>query len=340
MKKNLGILTFWGVPNYGAWTQAYALNNVTRNLLGDEYDVRHINYLHPTHFASYYAKDEKLWNNFSYSWDVIAHTERLSAEELERCEFDTIITGSDAIWEFDIEAFGGDTHLIGNNLNTKNLIAYASSFGTMTAEVSFDGWVYEGLKKYNSISVRDENSAAIVKKLIRTEPQIVLDPALLWDFKNDTNIVEPFIDSYILVYGRNWTEEFIQSAQGLAKEKKCKLVSVGYINKWCDRSYRMTELRCFEWIGMFKNAVCVITSMFHGLMLGLAFEKQVKFLAVPYVQKRAQTLLQRLDIDVGNVEKVFTSDIDYVRVNKKLGQMRKNSLDYLNEALRKESIND
>lgn len=46
--KNVRILTYWGVPNYGAWTQAYALNNIISYLLeenGEPYDCKHINYL-------------------------------------------------------------------------------------------------------------------------------------------------------------------------------------------------------------------------------------------------------------------------------------------------------
>lgn len=334
--KKIGILTFWGVPNYGAWTQAYALNNTVRKLTGDECDVRHINYLHPTHFQAYYKDNEKLRNNYTYSYDKIAHTEKLSSEQLEREEFDIIITGSDAIWEFSIKGFGNDIHLIGNHLNAKKLVAYAPSFGTMTQDMDFEIWMKEGLEKYNHLSVRDGNSADIVKKLVGIEPQIVLDPALLWDFKSDRRVVEPFIASYILVYGINWTEEFIRSAQQFAREKKCKLVSVGYTNKWCDLNFRMTELRCLEWIGMFKNAECVITSTFHGLMLSLAFEKQVKFYVCEYVQNRAQTLLKILDIDMYSVRDLFARELDYTQINKSLEELRKDSMHYLEKALLEE----
>ncbi len=334
--KKIGILTFWGVPNYGAWTQAYALNNLVRTMMGDEYDVRHINYLHSNHFTAYYKNNEKLRNNFTYSYDKIAHTERLSAEQLECEEFDIIITGSDAIWEFSVKGFGNDMHLIGNNLNAKKLIAYAPSFGTMTQDMNFETWMKEGLEQYHHLSVRDGNSANIVKKLIGIEPQIVLDPALLWNFKNDRNVVEPFIDSYILVYGINWSEEFISGAQQFAREKNCRLVSVGYTNKWCDLNFRMTELRCLEWIGMFKNAEYVITSTFHGLMLSLAFEKQVKFYACEYVQNRSQTLLKSLGIDMQPAQDLFGRELNYTQINRRLKELKADSLRYLEKAILEE----
>lgn len=341
--KTIGILTFWGVPNYGAWTQAYALNHVVRDLLSEEYDVRHIRYLHPSHHAGYYQRDIRLENNFSYSYNYIPHTVKMSQKELETTKFDMVITGSDAIWEFSIDMFGNDSHLIGNKLSAEKLIAYAPSFGTMKPDNTFEDWVKEGLKKYNALSVRDENSANIVERLIGVKPQIVLDPALLWDFKKDSNIIEPNIESYALVYGAQWTKEFIAEAKRFAVEKKCKLVSAGYINDWCDLSFRMTELRAFEWLGMFKNASYIITSTFHGLMLGLSFQKQIKFGMVPYVKDRAETLLQKIGMgvvcsDEMDVDELLAIKWDYVSINKRLEKLRKASVAYLKCALDEETL--
>lgn len=43
--KRISILTFWGVANFGAWTQAYALNKVIQELSDNETVVEHIAYL-------------------------------------------------------------------------------------------------------------------------------------------------------------------------------------------------------------------------------------------------------------------------------------------------------
>lgn len=341
--KRVGILTFWGVPNYGAWTQAYALNHVVRELLGETYDVRHIDYLHPKHYAGYYEKDARLENNFAYSYHHIPHTTKMSEKELETTEFDLMITGSDAIWEFSIDMFGDDRHLIGNELRAKRLIAYAPSFGTMSPEDEYEDWVKAGLKKYDVLSVRDQNSAEIVKKIIGVEPQIVLDPALLWDFNKDTNVIPSNLKSYILVYGAKWSEEFIAEARSFAEKKGCKLVSAGFINDWCDLSFRMTELRSFEWLGMFKNASYVLASTFHGLMLGLAFQKQIKFCFVPYVRNRSRTLLQKLGMEfmcseeIG-MEELFAAEMDYKQINERLEKLREASLNYLKYAADGETL--
>jgi len=332
MKRKLGILTYWGVPNYGAWVQSYALNNIVRQIVGDEDEVKHINYLNDVHWDSYYKENERLDNSFNYTWDEIPHTERLTSDSLEKTFFDVIITGSDAIWAFSIPEMGNDVHLIGNNLNTNKLIAYATSFAVTTEESCLYTWIKNGLYSYNRIMVRDLHSQSVIEKIdskIRTE--IVLDPVLLWDFLNDNNIKLPKYKDYIVVYGTNFSDEFKCNVIKHAREKGYKLISVGYVNDWCDMSLRMIELRGMEWLGMFKNAELVVTSMFHGLMCGLAFEKNIKFYQTEFIKNKSQYLIDKLNLPNHKVS--FDEEINYSKIKGILNDMRKNSLALLTESL-------
>ena len=57
------ILTFWNVPNYGAFLQAYALQKYIESI-DKEYKVRQIAYLNETHYGAYYSivdKSFKYW---------------------------------------------------------------------------------------------------------------------------------------------------------------------------------------------------------------------------------------------------------------------------------------
>ena len=215
---SVSVLTYWGVPNYGAYAQVYALNAVLRQL---GHKTEHIAYLHPLHHQLYappslipclrFWHPLSAWGRFknyfatrSYNQKFIAdqhyipHTPRMSGHQLRKHRFDCIVTGSDAIWEFSIPSFGDDAFLIGNNLHCSQLVAYATSFGMMGPEDTFPDFISTGLKNYNSIAVRDENSANIVEKLIGIRPPIVLDPTLLWDFPNDPNIPKTDYHDYIL----------------------------------------------------------------------------------------------------------------------------------------------
>ena len=53
MKYDIGIQTFWNVPNYGTYAQAYALQKVLQELNGDK-DVRQISHLDQHHFNFYF----------------------------------------------------------------------------------------------------------------------------------------------------------------------------------------------------------------------------------------------------------------------------------------------
>ena len=53
---DMGILTFWDVPNYRTFAQAYALQRVLDKRCAGR-DVKQIAYLDEKHYSSYYKKE-------------------------------------------------------------------------------------------------------------------------------------------------------------------------------------------------------------------------------------------------------------------------------------------
>lgn len=290
-----GILTFWGVPNFGAWAQAYALNNVVNSLIETTGGtVEHIAYLSQIHYEKMYKNNERLRNAFHYNWDLIPHSMTMNEKMLEDTFYDVIITGSDSIWEFSMDTTGDDVHLIGNRLNAPIIVSYAASAGIGICENK--SFVSEGLKKYHKISVRDKSTQMMVQRLADRDAELVPDPTLLYDFYDDNTIPSPVYDHYILVYGAIWDKEYVRGLKKFAVDHNLKLISAGCLNDWCDINFRMIELRVKEWIGLIKGADYVAASMFHGLMLGLKFQKQVFFCSHEYVKARSSSLIEILNI--------------------------------------------
>ena len=60
---DVSILTYWGVPNYGAWTQAYALTSYLNSL--NNVSARQLAYLEQSHDDIYYINDLRLKNSFA-----------------------------------------------------------------------------------------------------------------------------------------------------------------------------------------------------------------------------------------------------------------------------------
>ena len=313
----IGILTYWGVANYGAWAQAYALNKVLANLFPQS-KVEHIAFLEKSHWDIYFASDEKGLNNFNYNWDAIPHTNFLTKEELEQYECDILITGADSIWEEIVTGVvNHDWHLIGKDMKCcRNIISYAPSSGIFDGKGGIPDEMVVGLRRYMAISVRDETTQQLVEKVLHKKVPIVVDPVLLWDFSQDINVKTPVFDKYIAVYGSSWNSGFVNETKRFAATKGLKLISLGFVNDWCDISFKRIELRAFEWIGMFLRADYVVTSTFHGLMMGINFEKQIKFCQVKNVKNRSQTLCKLLEIP--DFEKKYNHDIDYSKIREKL----------------------
>ena len=257
--KEIGILTFWNVPNYGAFLQAYALQKAISSLDKD-YDVKQIAYLEPVHYRQYYAinntkfrygildprtylniakrlfssKIKELKPFLGYYKDFIPCTVPFTKKDLQTKHFDSVVLGSDIIWDYSIGFFNNDVFLFGNNLNSENIISYAASFGTVKSETICPKYVKIGLQNLSAISVRDENSKNLVKQYAGRESTIVCDPTILWDFMNDENIPQVNESKYIIVYGSKFKPEFIKGCVDYAKKNNLQIICLDYLDDTFD----------------------------------------------------------------------------------------------------------
>ncbi|WP_287477700.1 polysaccharide pyruvyl transferase family protein [Anaerostipes sp.] len=362
---DVGILTFWNVPNYGTFAQAYALEQVLTTLFPNR-DVRQIAYLNKKHYDNYYNK--RLPKNFlkksfyeelkilldstsAYNlrkkrfpqyYQSIKHTESMNRDQLINTRFDTVILGSDIIWDYSFECFDKDPFLFGLGLNSKEIIAYATSFGTIKADAVFPNYVKKGIIGMKEISVRDNNSADIVEKITGIRPPVVLDPTWLWDFDSDINIVKPIYKDYIIVYGQDFTKKYIEELIIYAKEKNLKLVCLDCNNDhygWCDVLIRQADLSPFEWIGLFKYAQIIATSTYHGLTFGLIFNKPIVFCATEFILSKAGDFLKELglydllSVKDQSIKKMAEYEWDYKGINCIIENKKKKSINYLRKNL-------
>ena len=361
---DIGILTFWGVPNYGTFAQAYALQRTIQKLRPDM-DVRQIAYLHPKHYNFYFSKWPKcgvrnkeflpsLVQNlrkdfvqnqrreiFEKGYQTIPHTTQLSAKALKKTKFGTVVLGSDIVWDFSIPVFGDDPFLFGNDLCADKVISYAASFGTVKPGQPVPEFVKSGISGLEHVAVRDENSANVVNELRGEVPAVVLDPVWMWDFANDENVVLPLYEDYMVVYGQDFTDDFIDQMIRYAKENNLKTICLDCNEDsytWCDVLIKQQELSVFEWLGLFKGAQAVATSTFHGLTFGLVFEKRLAFCRTDFIMAKASSFLKKLglyDLYENNtdVKKMLEYERDIQATRQVIENARKESEDYLAKAL-------
>ena len=363
---DIGILTFWNVPNYGTFAQAYALQKTLQAVAGDN-DVRQIAHLDQHHYNFYYNlkayyRDYKPWTRtfwrsfkitdeeknsnldkqttFFEAYNSIPHTVSVDKNNVNKMKFGKVFLGSDIVWDYTLEPFNRDKMLFGETFNVGEVNSYAASFGTVKLDTPVPDYVKEGIKKMRHISVRDDNSADIVERIIGRRPPVVLDPVWMWDFNNDDNIQVPEDENYILVYGQDFTDGFIENLIAYAKLHEMKIIALDCNADhytWCDKLIKQQDLSPYLWIGYFKKASIVATSTFHGITFGMLFKKKIAFCKSDFIIAKIGAFLKEVGLydlfdNPNNVEEMLAYHWNYKQVDEVIEKQRSISLEFIKKA--------
>ena len=192
---------------------------------------------------------------------------RFSLHEPEAASsYDAIVVGSDEVWNFRHPWYGSKPIFFGDGLQTSRLVSYGASFGNHSA---WDGihpdWARK-LNRFSAISVRDENSWHLVRGGTGREPQLVLDPCLLFPSpatSKQTDTEAP----YALVYGYSFPAWLKTLARRWSRAAGVRLISIGYSNDFADEQ-RIAE-GPIEFARLMEGARAVLTNFFHGCIFAL-----------------------------------------------------------------------
>lgn len=183
--------------------------------------------------------------------------------------YDTILVGSDEVWNFRHPWYGSEPIFFGDGLKTGRLVSYAASFGNHSA---WDGiapeWA-ERLHRFAAISVRDENSWHLVRGGTGREPELVLDPCLA--FPEPATVPALNGTEFAVVYGHGFPAWLAAMVREWADGARVRLISVGYSNDWADE--QRVGAGPAEFAGLMAGARAVITNFFHGCVFALLHGK-------------------------------------------------------------------
>lgn len=258
---------------------------------------------------------------------------------------DICICGSDQIWSpllFDPSMF-----LDFCKDSPIKTVAYAPSFGVKKIERYRDE-IGDLIRGIDIISVRENEGSEIVRELTGRNAQVVLDPTLLLDsqdWRNVFPISKEHSQPYILCYFLGRDRIPYRFLDELRKESGCHLLNVGTFrmrnNILGSQDWTMSP---DEFVGAVANAKYVCTDSFHGTIFSILFERQFftfeRFGEEPTGQNsRIHTLLnlhqladRLIELDQGFNR--FTPLINYKEVNAALQFTRKQSIQFLVDALR------
>ena len=338
------IITFHKSVNYGALLQSLSLKEFIENQFKTK--VYMCEY-HPKKllFAEYYRpmmtkKIDKLFQTIQKNYKIQRWKKKAFGKDvlINRNKIKLNIYGSDEIWNFSNAYHGYDPFYFGQN-NNLNKIAYAVSIGRSNADLTDlnlknDISIY--LEKFNKISVRDQNTFLFVKKLTNLEPEIVLDPTLVYTPKilNDQNYISLKIkEEYAIVYGTVFSANQQKLINEFCKKRNLKIISAGYYNRWIKNNY--LGLNPTNFIDVLKNSSYVFTSMFHGAVFSVKFSKQFYFSLDPIRKNKIESFINNLNLnDRIILDEINENYIDYKELNKTLNLLILKSQKFLGDNIR------
>lgn len=343
--KKIYIITVEKTLNYGAYLQAYALYDITKQY-AEQVSLVKTHSRHPYQdtikqiVKAFLKLDFKrvnyarqLLKSYVQSWKKVKFSEinKITKDDI-------VITGSDEIWNIHRKACLENPIFFGEGIPTNNLIAYAPSCNITTVEeFEKQPHLVQALTKYHCIGVRDKHTQEVISHLVDQPITVVTDPTLLHPVTFYESIEQgKKLENYIVVYGdSNFTKEEIEEIKQFAKKENKKLIAPGLYQEWCDENIPVSP---FEFLSLIHHADYVITNSFHACVFSTLYHKNF----VAYCEKKKKVInfleemgLQNRDREQhGSLLEVIEEPIDYEKVNRVVEKKRLDSLEFLRNTIK------
>lgn len=311
----IGLLTIFRCTNYGAVLQAIALKRVLAELVPDV-GIEVINHwMDPrdNHLLGKITNPNTPWfqrwrnrRKFSRRYlgaelfeerrrKTVALIERELAPSAQVCRspeefrglrpFDTVVVGSDQIWNPTLNHdFSVNPYLCTELPDSQRRVAYAASFGISELPDECIGRYRDALGSFAAITVREETGAAICENLTGTRPEVVLDPTMLLLADAWRGLVSKARESsfgagaFLAAYWvRGVKQSDVDSLARIAREKGSvvRLMSAGHLQKL---DFPAEVIPCvdadpFDFVRLIEASAGLITDSFHGVQFAVCFRK-------------------------------------------------------------------
>ena len=354
----IGILTHHTINNFGAFLQAWALQEKCKALFPDDevYIIHFVdikqNIINIGGFFRFYPGAEtpaswlqkitqpRIFAQARKKYFHLTETVR-SAEDINALGLDCIIIGSDEVWNYlDPKSFTLIKYSAG--LTSKRIISYAPSTGKASGEDA-PAEVLKAMKGFTAVSARDAGAVKLCENALGITPVSVCDPTFLTATPkvNNEKIKKLTKKPYVLFYYCNgMPHELKKKIVDNAKAKGYAVLGAGEYDKlYSDMSVKLTP---FEWVELFRRAEYVYTGTFHGVVFSILARKNFRVYAS--IDSRVRKIAALLG-QFGIGERTLTADsydmesdpIDYESVYRYIRQLRAESSDYLRQAVKGES---
>lgn len=363
----VGLITYHSAYNFGSVLQAYATQCMLQKF-SDKIEIINYRMKEQKSFYSLYrtkygmknflkdimqleihSRRVQRKNNFEkFMQDKLVLTDQVSEpDQVYRMwnRYDIMVSGSDQIWN-------KHSHELEHNQKEYMLpyllhgfsgkkVSYASSIANAEEKDIQD--ILPEIKTFNAISLREPSSVDKLQPYLDIKVRCVLDPTFLltreeWIKKLS---LERKDDQYVLYYslkGIAPTKERVPIVKEYAQKMGCRVKVITpfvYIKSLYDESVEnCIEAGPREFMELVYNAHSIVTDSYHGTILSVNLGKEVFSLCEDIGSEFRKTdILKKLgmkDRIIYDINDILDSqtDIDYPEVEKKLCDLRAESMEY------------
>lgn len=313
-KKTVGIITLYGLENYGNRLQNYAVQKTLTDM-GLE-SKTYCKYMYWGCFGKKYRIKKALdeLSNYRYAADlnnrVILNRQMLfedfqkkylPTEQIEDVKAlgkkaDYFVVGSDQVWNptwYRADGVEKELFLL-SFAEPEQKVCLSPSFGISELPDEWKTWFKEQLPTFPKLNVREQAGADIIKELTGLDAQVTIDPTLMLDAKDWRKISrKPYgVDTrhpYVLTY-------FLGDRTSAAEEDIREILNIRKMNVFhlLDKTQPFVyESGPREFIYLFSKADIILTDSFHACVFSFLFNKP--FVVYDRVEDGMCQMTSRLD---------------------------------------------
>ncbi len=356
MKTRVGIITYHRAHNFGAALQCYALQQTLRRIGYEpvvvDYHQPYIEYFYktirwdimrrgltnPRVLGAYLLKGllgrflkKRAYTKFRDRYLSCTHKVATAIEMPQ--DIGVYLVGSDQMWSL---------HCTGNQIDElyfgvfprpveSKLCGYAISSTLRSLQEIGAETLHSYVKEFDKLSFREETICREVERMTQARAQVVLDPTLLLDgcewesIAGKPRTTQKYLLTYFL-HGGTDSPEFVSALKAYAQKIGCVVKDISSL-----------ALSPNDFLSAVKNASCIITSSFHATAFSLLFRKPFYSLKTGTGRDiRYSNLLEKLGIparviDINDLSSMDEAAINYDEVYRRLHELRKDSIAYLEQ---------
>lgn len=367
--KRAGIITLYGLENYGNRLQNYAVQKVLTDMGMDAKTYTHIWYnrnpgrkmlfkWHLHNLTNYrFCSDAAAWKvQFGRVFAFREFTRRYIPTELVPSlenlggKADYFVLGSDQVWNpewyYDLAVSDISIKLyLLTFAKPEQKVCFAPSFGI---EKLPDKWLpsfQEYLPTFPKLSVREDAGARIIKEITGCDAEVLIDPTLMLDAEDwlklakkpkNVDTEHPYILTYFLGNRTKQVKEDIRELQQARDLNAHHLVDQAFPDLYvCGPS---------EFVYLISKADLILTDSFHACVFSFLFGKPFVVYdrdeaGVPQMNSRLETLLPALHLERKYKGSGIDNDVfecDYQEGKKQLESLRLKAQTFLRDAIHEE----